>query len=88
VKIEVLENKKDFLRIRVPDLTLVNLLNENIWNEDVDFAAFRKEHIYLTEPELIVRSKNPKKTVLSAAEQIITDTKELKKQLKHALKEK
>lgn len=89
MKIEVLENEKDSLRIKVPDLTLVNLLNENIWEEGkVDFAAFRKEHFYLTEPELIVKSKNPKKTVLSAAEKVIADVKELKKQLKHALKEK
>ena len=87
MKIEVLEDEKDKLKIRVNDLTLVNALNENIWKQKVDYAAYKVEHPYLFQPELLVKSKNPKKSVLEAAEQIVSDAKEMRKQFGKALKE-
>lgn len=82
MKIEVLEESDEKLKIKLNDLTLVNLLNENIWKQrGLDYAAYTVEHPYLAQPVLTVKSKDPKKTLLEAAERIIEDAKELKKKL-------
>ncbi len=86
MKIEVIENEKDKIKIEMPDITLVNLLNENIWKEKVDFSAYNIDHPYLSKPVLVVKSKNPKKSVVDAAEKIIEDVKAAKKQFQAALK--
>jgi len=88
MKIEVLENEDEKVKLELHDnLTLVNLLNENIWKQKgVDMSAYSLQHPYMSKPVLLVKSKNPKKTIIDAAEQIIEDIEELKKQLKNALK--
>ncbi len=87
MKLEVIENEDGKLKIKVPDLTLVNLVNENIWQQKgIDVAAFAMEHTYLTEPVLLVKAKNPKKAVLDAVGQIKDDAKELKKQFHAQMK--
>ena len=60
MKIEVLEDEKDTLKIEIHDnQTLVNLINENLWQQKVDMAAYRIDHPYLSKPVLIVKAKNP-----------------------------
>ena len=87
MKIEVLEDEKDTLKIEIHDnQTLVNLINENLWQQKVDMAAYKIDHPYLSKPVLIVKSKNPKKALLDATEQVIEDVKELKKKLSAELK--
>ena len=88
MKIEVLESKDDEVKIEIHEsLTLVNLLNENIWKtKGLDYSAYGVEHPYLSKPVLTVKSKNPKKTILDAAEQIIEDVKELRKQVEREFK--
>ena len=87
MKIEVLEDEKDTLKIEIHDnQTLVNLINENLWQQKVDMAAYKIDHPYLSKPVLIVKSKNPKKSLLDATEQVIEDVKELKKKLSAELK--
>lgn len=88
MKIEVLENEKEKVKMEIHDnLTLVNLLNENIWKQKgTDISTYAMEHPYLSKPVLLVKSRNPKKTILDAAEQIIADANELKKQFKAAAK--
>ena len=84
MKIDVIENEDQKLKIKLEDnMTLVNLLNENLWQQKIDVAAYTREHIYLTSPILLVRSKDPKKHLIDAAEQIIEDTETLKKKLKN-----
>jgi len=83
MNITVLENEKDKLKIDIDDLTFVNVLNEVIWNQDrasLDYAGYSIDHPYLANPVLVVKSRNPKKTVIDAAEQIIKDVNALKKQ--------
>ncbi len=80
--IEVLENEKDSLKIEVDDITLVNLLHENIWKND-GFSGYSKQHPYLSKPVLTVKGSNPKKTLMAAADDIISDIKELRKQAKN-----
>ncbi|MEM7819244.1 MAG: DNA-directed RNA polymerase subunit L [Candidatus Aenigmatarchaeota archaeon] len=88
MKIEVLENEKDKLKIEIHDnLTLVNLINENIWKQKgVDFSAYSQQHPYLSKPVLIVKGKDPKKIVIEAAEQIIEDVKEFRKHFQNVVK--
>jgi DNA-directed RNA polymerase subunit L len=87
MKIEVLENVDNKLKIEVhTNLTLVNLLNDNIWKQKVDAAAYKMDHPYLSKPVILVRAKNPKKAVLDAAEQIIEDVKEFRKHFQNAMK--
>lgn len=87
MKIEVLEDDKEKMKLEVHDsTTLVNVINENLWRQKVDAAAFRVEHPYLSKPVLLVKSKNPKKAVLDAAGQVVEDVKELRKKLQNELK--
>lgn len=84
MNIEVIENEDNKLKIKIDDLTLVNLLNETIWRKatkSLDYSAYIIEHPYLSKPVLTVKSKDPKKTVIDAAEQIIEDAGKLKKSL-------
>jgi len=86
MKIDVLKKKKDMLNINVDDLTLVNLLNENLWKGKIDYSAYSVDHPYLSRPVVVVKSKDPKKSLLDAAEKIIFDVRELRKKSQHAIK--
>mgnify|MGYP001577442634 CR=1 FL=1 len=83
---KILEQKDNKLKIEVSDLTFVNLLNETMWKQTIDYAAHYRDHIYLAKPVLVVSSKNPKKTMLDAAETIIENVKELRKKVEHLSK--
>lgn len=88
MKVEVLEDENDVLKIEIHDnLTLVNLLNENIWKQrGLDYAAYAQDHPYISKPVLVVKSKNPKRSLLDAADRIIEDVKELRKQFEREMK--
>ncbi|HIG97223.1 MAG TPA: hypothetical protein HA230_02655 [Candidatus Aenigmarchaeota archaeon] len=88
MKIEVLENEKETLKIEVHDnTTLINVINENLWQQKgIDMAAFKVDHPYLSKPILIVKSKNPKKALLDATEQVIDDVKDLRKKFQAEIK--
>jgi DNA-directed RNA polymerase subunit L len=87
MKIQILEKGKDRLKLEIHDnLTLVNLLNENLWKQKIKYAAYSVDHPYLSKPVLTVSSTNPKKSLLDAADQIIEDVEELRKKVQHALK--
>ncbi len=87
MKITVLENEDEKLKFEIDtNLTLVNLLNESIWNQKVDASAYKKDHPYLSKPVVLVRAKNPKKAVLDATDEIIGDVKEFRKQFQASMK--
>ena len=86
MKLNVIEQSKEKLKLEVPNITFVNLLNDKIWGAGADYTAYNIDHPYLSKPVLVVKSKNPKRTLLSAAENIIADIKELRKLLQHAVK--
>ena len=87
MKIEVLEDEKETLKLEVHDnTTLISLINENLWQQKIDVAAFKVDHPYLSKPVLLVKSKNPKKSLLDAAGQVVDDVKELRKKLQAELK--
>ena len=84
MKVSVVEESKEKLKIELDDLTFANLLNENLWKQKVDYAACNVSHPYLSNPVITVQAKNPKKAVLDAAEQALADAKDLRKQLSKA----
>lgn len=87
MKIDVIENEDDKLKIDVhTNLTIVNLLNECIWQQKVELSAFKMAHPYLSNPTILVKAKNPKKVIIDAAEQIIEETKDFRKQFQLAMK--
>jgi len=81
MKVKIIEKSDDKIKVEIDDLTLVNLLNENVWHQK-GISAYSREHPYLSKPVLMVRGKNPEKMILDAAEEIIKDCKELQNQLK------
>jgi len=87
MKIEVLEDEKETLKIEIHDnQTLVNLVNENLWQQKVNMAAYKIDHPYLSKPVLIVKAKNPKKALTDATAQVVEDVKDLRKKLNAELK--
>ena len=87
MKVEILQDDKETLKVEIHDKsTLVSAVNENLWLQKVDMAAYRIEHPYLSKPVLIVKSKNPKKALIDATEQVVADVKDLRKKMTAELK--
>ncbi len=86
--IKVLEKKKDKLRVEVDGEThtLLNLLREKAWKAGARQSAYIVKHPYLSQPEIIVRAKNPGRVLNDAAQLIIDDTKDFGKEFRRALK--
>jgi DNA-directed RNA polymerase subunit L len=67
--------------------TLPNILRKELWNDStVTFSAYNKEHPYVGNPVLIVKAKDPKKSLKEAikrTKKIFEDMeKEISKQIK------
>ncbi len=88
MKLELLESDKNLLKVKVSGEThtLLNLLREKCWEEKADQAAYIQEHPYITEPYVVVRSKDPKKTLLSATQVVIEQAKEFRTEFEKAAK--
>jgi DNA-directed RNA polymerase subunit L len=86
MRVTILEKDKDKVKLELDDLTLVNLLNENLWKGKIDYSAYSVDHPYLSKPVLVVSSKEPKKSLVNAAEQIIADAQALKKKFQREAK--
>lgn len=87
MKIEVLEDDKEKLKLEIHDnTTLVSAINENLWRQKVDAAAVKIDHPYLSKPVMLVKAKNPKRALLDAAGQVVEDVKELRKKLQNEFK--
>ncbi len=86
MKIKVLESN-DQVKLEVDDLTFIHLVNERIWNQKIDYAAYARDHPYLSKPVLVVKSKDPKKALVDASQQIIDEVTDLRKKFNKAIKE-
>jgi DNA-directed RNA polymerase subunit L len=88
MELRVLEKRPEMLRMEVvgESHTLLNLLTEYAWEAKASQASYIIRHPYLSQPELIVKSKNPKKTVSDAAQIIIDRAKEFRHGFERALK--
>ncbi|OYT56530.1 MAG: hypothetical protein B6U68_03130 [Candidatus Aenigmarchaeota archaeon ex4484_14] len=85
MKMNVIERKKGKLKLEVDsELAFLNLLNEYLWKQpDIKVAAFTRKHPYVATPELLVKSPNPKKSLLTAVKKIKVDLSSVKRQIGH-----
>ncbi len=88
MKLNILEKKKNKWKMEVSGEThtLLNLLRANAWKAGAKQASYIIEHPYLSQPEIIIRADNPKRVLNSAAQMIIDDARDLKKEFKRAVK--
>jgi len=88
MKLKKLEKTKDKLVVEVQgeDHTLLNLLRENAWKKQADQASYIIEHPYLSDPKIIIRSKDPKKILVNSAQLIVEDVASFQKAFKSARK--
>ena len=84
---EILEDEKDKIKVACDaELAFLNLVNEKLWEQKgIKFASYTRKHPYVGHAELVVKSSNPKGSVLSALKDIESDCKELEKLFKHSL---
>ena len=68
MEVKVFEKTKDLLKLEIvgETHTLCNLLREELWNQNVDIAAYHIEHPLVSNPVLVVSSPNPKKSLEKA----------------------
>jgi len=88
MELKVIEKKPDKLSMEVvgETHTLLNVLTEYAWEAKASQASYIIDHPYLSQPELTVKSKNPKKTLSDAAQIIIDSSREFKVGFERALK--
>lgn len=81
MEVKLLEKDGDKVKIELDDLTFLNLLNERIWQQKVDYSTYAVDHPYLSKPVLTIKAKNAKKVLTGAAQSIIKDVETLQKHL-------
>jgi DNA-directed RNA polymerase subunit L len=88
MELKVVESKPDRMSIQVvgETHTLLNLLTEYAWEAKAKQATYIIDHPYLSNPELMVKSSDPKKTLSDAAQIIIDRTKEFRTIFDRAVK--
>jgi len=88
MELKVIEKKNDKLKIEVQgeNHTLLNVLRENAWKAGAEQASYMIEHPYMAQPKIIVKAKNPKKVLISAAQNLSDDTKSFLTAFKRACK--
>ncbi|MFH8080360.1 MAG: DNA-directed RNA polymerase subunit L [Candidatus Aenigmatarchaeota archaeon] len=85
MEVKVLRQDKNSLLIELKGDTIgfANLLSEELWeHKEVEEAAAIKEHPYMSEPKVYVKTRgaNPKNVLLDAARSLQTKLKELEKE--------
>lgn len=88
MEIKIVEKKPEKLSLEIlgETHTLLNLIRERSWKAKAIQASYMIKHPYLSEPKIIIRSKNPKKTLVDAAQSVMDDAVEFGKEFKRALK--
>ena len=73
MEIKILNETKEEIEVEIPSLTIVELLRVYLnENEDVSFAAWKRDHPSRN-PVLKVVAKNAKKAINSAIESVVSD---------------
>jgi len=88
MKVTVLEEMEGKIKVEVAGEThtLLNVLKSNAWKAGAEQAYYMIKHPLLSQPELVVKAKNPKKTLKDATQMLIDDAKEFRKEAKKAFK--
>jgi len=82
---KVVKQDKDMVLIELKgdSIGFANLLREELWNhKETEEAASMKDHPYMAEPKLYLKTKGekPKKVLLDAAKSLKTKVMEIKKE--------
>ena len=87
MRLEVLEDDKDRLKVEVKGetLTLPQLVASTIWDKGGEAAAIQ-EHPFMEDPKIIVKGPSPKKLLEKAADVIAGQCEEFKEEFQKASK--
>ncbi len=88
MNVNITKTGTDMITVEIEGLrhTIPNVLREELWNDStVSFAAYEKKHPYVGNPKLVIKSKDPKKSLLSAIKSTQSNIKELEKELSKSL---
>ncbi len=86
--INIKKEKDGTLIVEMKDVDpyIPNLLRHVLWEDDaITFAAFEKDHPYIGTPKLIIRGKNPEKSLREAIEKVKTRLKVLNEEVQKKL---
>ena len=89
MEIKILEESKGKLEIEIigEDNTLCNALRDELWNHDVDSAAYNIEHPLISNPTMLVEgSGDLRKKFVSSSDSLRKLFKEIKDNFDSALK--
>jgi DNA-directed RNA polymerase subunit L len=88
MELSAIEKEKEKMRVEVrgETHTMLNLIRENSWKVGAKQAAYIIQHPYISQPEIIIRSRNPRKTLQDAAQRVIDDSREFSRAFKRAMK--
>jgi DNA-directed RNA polymerase subunit L len=80
MEITILNEDKENLEIEIEgeDHTLCNALRSELWNQEVDVAAYKIEHPLVGEPVLFVSGKSPRAKLIKASDSLKKLFKSLK----------
>ena len=83
-----IEKGKEKLRVEVrgETHTILNLIRENAWKSGARQASYIIQHPYISQPEIIIRSGRPAKTLQDSAQIAIDESREFSGAFKRALK--
>jgi len=92
MELNVLKEEKNQLEIELKggSIGFSNLIKEELWNDkNVDEAAYIKEHPYMSEPKIYLktRGKDPKLVLNNTIKRIEVKLKDLRGEFKRALKD-
>jgi len=92
MELNALKKEDNFLEIELKgeSIGFANLIKEELWNDNsVDEAAYIKEHPYMSEPKIYLKTKrkDPKIVLENAIKRIEVQLKDLEKEFKRALKD-
>jgi len=92
MELNVIKKDKNLLEIELKGegIGFANLIKEELWNDkSVDEAAYIKEHPYMAEPKVYVKTnkKDPKVVLENAAKRVQVHLKDLEGEFKRALKD-
>ena len=80
MEVKLIKKKENqaIVEIKGADHTIVNAIRRELWqDEKVDAAVYTIEHSLISQPRLIVNTKNPKKAMIDAAERLHKQNKEM-----------
>lgn len=88
MELVAIEKAKEKMRVEVrgESHTMLNLIRENSWKAGAKQASYIIQHPYISQPEIIIRSKNPPKTLKDAAQIAIDDAKTFQTAFSRAMK--